>query len=214
METALSAAGPARQEGGPRQAVRDLTTERAISQTREVNMNATLLCLLTLSVPGDARPGAPAAGTGAPVKEYKTTQKGVLFTVAAPAETVSGHAFQVALTLGNRGADTVYVVDSFKYADYSIKITKRDPAQGGAVEKEARPTLYGRSEKGTYREVLVHLAPTKSFSCQLSANWLFDLTSPGDYTMSVTKRIFTDPERRAHVDLVVDNIRFRVLETE
>jgi hypothetical protein len=164
-------------------------------------------------VAGGPLSAAPPAGAdlrGA--TEYKVKHKGVLFTVTAPARTVSGDALQVALRLENQGTDTFHLVESDKYADYSIDVRRVVYDQGRPVYQEVRRTQYGTSHKSAYRSTLVPFGPTQAFATRLTPNWLFDLTAPGEYTLSVTRRVYTDAQKRGHFDLVVENIRFRVLE--
>jgi hypothetical protein len=162
------------------------------------------LTLVLLLFPVIASAGAQPGNTGVSTKTVEI--KGVSLTASVPQASVAGSTIELKIKVQNNSRETVGYRWYGKYVDYELKVVN-------SKGKAARLTEYGEIAYGPTRGsgsglAGLQLDPEKHFEVKLHLTAVFDLTMPGDYTLSVRRKIRLSDTL---LDLKIENLKFSVL---
>ena len=117
-----------------------------------------------------------------------TNQPRLSLSITAPQQVVQiGSEVKIKTTLTNITSHVITLQDRIPACDYPVEV--RDKSGNLAPETDYRRNLNCNARFDESRNILVTLKPQESREDQIIINQLFQLNSPGDYSIQVSRTV-------------------------
>ncbi|MCI0682353.1 MAG: hypothetical protein L0Y71_09630 [Gemmataceae bacterium] len=152
----------------------------------------------------------PGGVTEPKVVRDKTRQQGVELIASMRAETIAGSHLLLRLELDNQGTKDMGYVRYFpKYRDVVLAV---HDSTGKAVPLTRFGKFVYGAGRGEGSAATPRLKPGKSHIMNLNLARVFDLTIPGEYTLTVRWYVSSRQVDTEGVDLRIEKLRFRIVD--